>query len=89
MPDALHNNRSKCAKMTQERKQSRSIAIAGLVLMFIGLLIAVFYAVLCRYDVDTRQLSDLTFVVLGISVQLLGLGLIFWKKQAYENVVMN
>jgi drug/metabolite transporter (DMT)-like permease len=62
----------------QSRSQSQHIA--GLVLLLIGLFIAVFYAIQCRYDIDTRQLSDLTFVVLGVSVQLLGLGLIIWKK---------
>ncbi len=64
----------------QSGGRSRPIAIGGLVLLLIGLSIAVFYAVQCRYDITARQLSDLTFVVLGVSVQLLGLGLIIWKK---------
>jgi len=46
----------------------------------IGLFIAVFYAVMCRYDDSAHQLSDFAFVVLGVSFQLVGLGLIIWKK---------
>ena len=60
--------------------QSQSIAISGLVLLLIGLLIAIFYAVTCRYDDSAHQLSDFAFVVLGVSVQLFGLGLVIWKK---------
>ena len=64
----------------QSGGSSRHIATAGLVLLLIGLLIAVFYAVECRYDIASRQLSDQTFVILGVSLQLFGLGLIIWKK---------
>ncbi len=60
--------------------QSQPKAVAGLVLLLIGLFIAVFYAVMCRYDDSARQLSDFAFVALGISVQLVGIGLIIWKK---------
>jgi len=60
----------------QSEGRSRPIATAGLVLLFIGLLIAIFYAVMCRYDDTAHQLSDFAFVVLGISLQLVGLGLI-------------
>ena len=63
------------------QSSGQSQRIAGLVLLLIGLFIAVFYAVQCRYDVASRQLSDLTFVVLGVSLQLLGLGLIVWKNK--------
>jgi len=64
----------------QSGASSRRMATAGLVLLLIGLLIAVFYAIECRYDVASRQLSDQTFVVLGVSLQLFGLGLIVWRK---------
>jgi hypothetical protein len=64
----------------QSEGRSRPIAIGGLVLLFIGLFIAVFYAVMCRYDDSAHQLSDFGFVALGISVQLFGLGLIIWKN---------
>lgn len=64
----------------QNGGRSQRVATAGLVLLLIGLLIAVFYAIECRYDVASRQLSDLTFVALGVSLQLFGLGLIIWKK---------
>ncbi len=65
----------------ESRGQSRPIAIAGLVFLLIGLFIAIFYAVMCRYDDSAHQLSDFAFVLLGVSVQLVGLGLIIWKKQ--------
>ncbi len=64
----------------QSESRSRLMPIAGLVLLLIGLFIAVFYAVMCRYDDSAHQLSDFAFVALGISVQLVGLGLIIWKK---------
>ncbi len=64
----------------QSEGRFRPAAIAGLVLLFIGLFIAIFYAVMCRYDDSAHQLSDFAFVALGISVQLFGLGLVFWKK---------
>jgi protein-S-isoprenylcysteine O-methyltransferase Ste14 len=64
----------------QSRDQSQRIAMAGVFLLLVGLLIAIFYAIQCRYDIATRQLSDQTFVVLGVSLQLVGLGLIIWKK---------
>ncbi len=64
----------------QDGGRSRPVAIAGLLLLLIGLFIAVFYAVMCRYDDSAHQLSDSAFVVLGISVQLFGLGLVIWKK---------
>jgi hypothetical protein len=65
---------------TQSGGRSRPIVTAGLFLLIIGLLLAVFYAVICRYDDSAHQLSDFAFVVLGVSVQLLGLGFIIWKK---------
>ncbi len=65
---------------TQSGSQPRPIATAGLILLIIGLLLAVFYAVMCRYDDAAHQLSDFAFVALGISLQLFGLGLIVWKK---------
>jgi hypothetical protein len=65
---------------TQSGGRTRPIATAGLFLLIIGLLLAVFYAVMCRYDDSAHQLSDLAFVVLGISLQLAGLGFIIWKK---------
>lgn len=64
----------------QNGGRSRPIATAGLILLIIGLLLAVFYAVMCRYDDAAHQLSDFAFVALGISLQLFGLGLIVWKK---------
>ena len=65
---------------TQSSGRSRPIATGGLFLLFIGLFLAVVYAVMCRYDDSVHQLSDFAFVVLGVSVQLAGLGLIVWKK---------
>ncbi len=65
---------------SQSDGRSRPVAVAGLFFLFIGLFIAVVYAVLCRYDDSAHQLSDFAFVVLGISVQLMGLGIIIWKK---------
>ncbi len=61
-------------------KSSKSWIMGGYALLLIGLFIAVFYAVMCRYDVEAKQLSDLTFVVLGVSVRLVGLGLIISRK---------
>ncbi len=66
----------------QDDGRSRSVAIASLVLLLIGLFIAVFYAIICRYDDSAHQLSDLAFVVLGMSVQLTGLGLIIWQRMS-------
>jgi protein-S-isoprenylcysteine O-methyltransferase Ste14 len=65
---------------TQSDGRPRPIATAGLLLLAIGLLLAVFYAVMCRYDDSAHQLSDFAFVVLGVSLQLVGLGFIIWKK---------
>ena len=65
---------------TQSGGRSRPIVTAGLFLLMIGLLLAVFYAVMCRYDDSAHQLSDFAFVALEISLQLFGLGLIVWKK---------
>ena len=65
---------------TQNGRRSRPMATAGLFLLMIGLFIAIFYAVTCRYDDSAHQLSDFAFVVLGVSLQLVGLGFIIWKK---------
>ena len=65
---------------TQSGGRSRPLATAGFLLLFVGLFIAVVYAVMCRYDDSAHQLSDLAFVVLGLSVQVAGLGFIIWKK---------
>jgi hypothetical protein len=67
--------------MTSQIGRFQHLDISGLLLLLIGLFIAIFYAVLCRYDSAIHQLSDLTFVVLGISLQLVGIGLILWKKR--------
>ncbi len=64
----------------ENRGQSRPLAIGGLIFLLIGLFIAVFYAIMCRYDDAAHQLSNFAFVALGISLQLFGLGLIIWKK---------
>jgi hypothetical protein len=64
----------------QSGDRSRPIATAGLFLLVLGLLLAVFYAVMCRYDDSAHQLSDFAFAVLGVSVQLMGIGFIIWKK---------
>lgn len=65
---------------TQSDGRSQPIVFGGLFLLMIGLFLAVFYAVMCRYDDSAHQLSDFAFVVLGVSVQLVGLGFIIWKK---------
>jgi len=65
----------------QNGDRSRPVATAGLFLLLIGLLIAIFYAVMCRYDDSAHQLSDFAFVVLGVSLQLVGLGFIIWKNR--------
>jgi hypothetical protein len=52
----------------------------GMSLLLVGLLIAIFYAIQCRYNIASLQLSDFAFVVLGISLQLVGLGVLIWKK---------
>ncbi len=54
--------------------------LLGLALLLVGLWLAIFYAIQCRYNSASLQLSDLAFVVLGVSVQLVGLGLIIWRK---------
>lgn len=56
-------------------------SLLGLLLLLVGLFIAIFYAIQCRYNSSSLQLSDLAFVVLGISVQLVGLGLLIWKNK--------
>ncbi len=66
----------------QDDGRSRLVAMAGLFLLLIGLFIAVFYAVMCRYDDSAHQLSDFAFVVLGLSVQIAGLGLIIWQRMS-------
>ncbi len=65
---------------TQIGGRSR-LANAGLFLIFIGLFISVIYAVMCRLDDSAQQLSDFAFAVLGVSVQLFGLGLVIWKNR--------
>jgi hypothetical protein len=68
---------------TQSRDKSQNTpmnSLLGMVLLLIGLLIAIFYAVQCRHDIASLQLSDFTFVVLGISLQLMGLGVLICKK---------
>ncbi len=57
-------------------------SLLGLLLLLVGLFIAIFYAIQCRYNAASLQLSDLAFVVLGISVQLVGLGLIIRAHKA-------
>jgi len=54
--------------------------VGGYALVLVGLFIAVFYAVMCRYDAEAMQLSDLAFVILGVSVQLVGLGLLVSRR---------
>jgi hypothetical protein len=65
---------------SQSVKQFGYVASLGVVLLIVGLLIAVRYAVLCRGDIDIYQLGDFALVMMGVSIQLLGLGLIIWKK---------
>jgi len=65
---------------SQSVKQFQYIAVLGVVLLIVGLFIAVRYALLCRGDIDIYQLGDLALAIVGVSIQLLGLGLIIWKK---------
>jgi hypothetical protein len=62
-------------------KQFQYIAVLGVVLLIVGLFIAVRYAILCRGDIDIYQFGDFALVIAGVSIQLIGLGLIIiWKK---------
>jgi hypothetical protein len=66
---------------SRNSKQFQYIVILGVILLVIGMFIAVRYALLCRGDIDIYQLGDFALVIAGISIQLLGLGLIIiWKK---------
>jgi hypothetical protein len=66
---------------SQSVKQFQYIAVLGVILLIVGLFVAVRYAVLCRGDIDIYQLGDFALVIVGMSIQLLGLGLIIiWKK---------
>jgi hypothetical protein len=65
---------------SQSAKQFQSIAVLGLVFLVVGLFVSLRYAVLCREDIDIYQLGDFAMVIAGVSIQLLGLGLIIWKK---------
>jgi hypothetical protein len=67
---------------SQNAKQLSRIAIAGLVLIVIGLLIAVFYAYGLNYETDTLRERDLGYIIVGVSTQLLGLGLIAIGKKS-------
>jgi hypothetical protein len=66
---------------SQGVKRFQYIVVLGVALLIIGLFIAVRYAFLCRGDIDIYQLGDFAIVMAGVSIQLLGLGLIIiWKK---------
>ena len=66
---------------SQNAKQLQKVVILGIVLLILGLFLAIRYAFLCHDDIDIHQLSDLGFVIVGVSIQLLGLGLIIIGKK--------
>jgi hypothetical protein len=67
---------------SQNAKQLSRIAISGLVLIVIGLLIAVFYAYRLNDEIDILRERDLGYIIVGLSTQLLGFGLIAIGKKS-------
>jgi len=55
--------------------------VLGMVLLVLGLFVTIGTALIFRGDIDIYQVGDLGFVIVGVSIQLLGLGLIIIGKK--------
>jgi hypothetical protein len=66
---------------SQNTRQWQYVAILGLVLVFLGLLLAIYYAFALNNEIDIYRERDLGFIIVGVSIQLLGIGLIAIGKK--------
>jgi hypothetical protein len=66
---------------SQNTRQWQYVAILGLVLVFLGLLLAMYYAFALNSELDIYRERDLGFIIVGVSIQLLGIGLIAIGKK--------
>jgi hypothetical protein len=66
---------------SQNTRQWLDIIILGLVLVFLGLLLAIYYAFALNNELDIYRERDLGFIIVGVSIQLLGIGLIAIGKK--------
>ena len=55
--------------------------VLGMILLVLGLFVAIGAALIFRGDTSSYQVGDLGLVIAGVSIQLLGLGLIIIGKK--------